>query len=465
MLFALAGIFVWVANAAIDAYILRLGSLADQMFPATHEVCMRATFLMCLVLLGTLIAVLHTKTQTAEIKLRHLNSVLSCIRGLEHVLSTETDVRRMVQRTCDDLVNGKAYRSAWIVVTDPLTGRQIVAGAGIDNGFEAALKNMQYGNLPDCVQKVMSVSSVLVITGAEHNCSGCALGPIYRGTGSMLARMEAGGKVYGVIGVSMAPMLVAMADERTLFSEVATDMATMLYGLEVQQERRQAEAELARSHRREEDLGFRIQQALLFQRPPEDIPGTTIAAITVPSQQVDGDFYDFFRHNDQCFDIIIADVMGKGTTAALVGAAAKSQFLRANSELIAAGLVGGKLPRPREIVNSVHRQMTRKLIELENFVTLFYARIDLVRGLLTFVDCGHAKPIHYRAATGKYELLEGNNTFLGGKVTEEYQQISRKIEVGDVLVFYSDGMVDVENSKQEFYGYERLAELVTANSS
>ena len=60
-----------------------------------------------------------------------------------------------------------------------------------------------------------------------------------------------------------------------------------------------------------------------------------MAALTIPSQRIDGDFYEFFKHANQCLDVIVADVMGKGIPAALLGAATKSHFLEALCHLMA----------------------------------------------------------------------------------------------------------------------------------
>ena len=99
-------------------------------------------------------------------------------------------------------------------------------------------------------------------------------------------------------------------------------------------ERKRAQEELARAREQEVEIGFKIQQTLLLDQPPRDVPGVRVAALTIPSQRIDGDFYDFFKHRDDCLDVIVGDVMGKGIPAALLGAATKSHFLQALSRLI-----------------------------------------------------------------------------------------------------------------------------------
>ncbi|MBI4526770.1 MAG: DUF4118 domain-containing protein, partial [Deltaproteobacteria bacterium] len=135
-----------------------------------------------------------------------------------------------------------------------------------------------------------------------------------------------------------------------------------------------ATAELEAAREREIEIGYRIQQTLLLDQPPRDIPGLRMAALTIPSQRIDGDFYVFFKHPGQRLDVIVGDVMGKGVPAALLGAATKSHFIEALGHLIALSK-NGKLPEPKEIVTLAHAEVVRHLINLENFVTLCYARL------------------------------------------------------------------------------------------
>ena len=161
-------------------------------------------------------------------------------------------------------------------------------------------------------------------------------------------------------------------------------------------ERKRAQEELARAREQEVEIGFKIQQTLLLDQPPRDVPGVRVAALTIPSQRIDGDFYDFFKHRDDCLDVIVGDVMGKGIPAALLGAATKSHFLQALSRLISLA-APGTLPEPKDIVTLAHSEVARQLIELESFVTVCYARFDLENRRVDFVDCGHTTTIHFQA--------------------------------------------------------------------
>lgn len=217
--------------------------------------------------------------------------------------------------------------------------------------------------------------------------------------------------------------------------------------------------ELARARQREVEVGAKIQQTLLLGSLPSNLPGMRMAILTIPSQQIDGDFCDFYRHNDRCLDIVVGDVMGKGVPAALLGAAIKSYFLRALSFLVVS-LDRGELPEPEEIVTLVHADVTRHFIGLESFVTLCYARLDLERHEVAFVDCGHTKTVHFQCRRGRCETLQGENIPLGVSEREIYKQVVVPVDAGDVLFFYSDGVTEAKNETGEFFGEDRLIELI-----
>ncbi|HEJ83622.1 MAG TPA: serine/threonine-protein phosphatase, partial [Desulfobacteraceae bacterium] len=241
-----------------------------------------------------------------------------------------------------------------------------------------------------------------------------------------------------------------LKEERTLLNVVTERIGKII-------DRKRAAAAVARAREMEMEIGARIQQTLLLGTPPEDLAGMRIAAQTIPSRGIAGDFYDFFRHTDRCVDVIVGDVMGKGIPAALLGAESKGCFSRTMPTLM---LSMDHLPEPEEIVQHVHGEMVRKLINLESFLTLCYARFDLERGMVDLVDCGHTKTLHFHAATGRISVIGGDNIPLGIMEEETYRQVSRKVEPGDLFFFYSDGVTDAGNGRGGFFGEERLLDSI-----
>ena len=220
-----------------------------------------------------------------------------------------------------------------------------------------------------------------------------------------------------------------------------------------------ARAALDSARKREGDVGARIQQALLLGKPPTDLGDYEISVLSLPSAQIDGDFYDFYHHDGQCLDIIVGDVMGKGVTAALLGAAMKNQFLRALFHL-SSSMGPGELPEAADIVAQVHRQVVKQFMRLEQFITLCYARIHLRTCKLELVDCGHTMTIHYRSSTGTPEGIKGDNMAIGFSEHDEFRAVTRALEPGDLLFFYSDGLTEAQSPSGEQFGIARLIQLI-----
>lgn len=220
--------------------------------------------------------------------------------------------------------------------------------------------------------------------------------------------------------------------------------------------------ELRQAREKEIATGATIQKELLQGRAPRTLPGLRVAALTLPSQLIDGDFYDFYLHDHRVLDLVVGDVMGKGVPAALLGAGIKNSFSRALSRLLIT-LDRDRLPDPDEIVSHVHGEMTPLLLRLEQFATLCYARFDLNRRRVSFVDCGHTKTLHFHDEPATVTRLEGPNLPMGFSEWETYSQVSAPFNTGDTFLFYSDGVTDTESPSGGFFSEERLAELVRVN--
>ena len=226
---------------------------------------------------------------------------------------------------------------------------------------------------------------------------------------------------------------------------------------------RKMEAELARARAREIDIAAKIQRTLLMGEPPR-IPGLRTACLAVPSRGVDGDFYDFFRLDDHSLDILIGDVMGKGIAAALLGAAVKNECLRVIGESNRSAC-GNAPPEPEAVIDRLHRGLIDHLEDIETFVTLCYARLDLRRREIRMVDCGHTRTLHYRASERRVVPLEGFNVPLGLPESEPFRQIAVRFSPGDVFLFYSDGLTEARGPDDEMFGEDRLVALLREEAS
>ncbi|MAG55459.1 MAG: hypothetical protein CMJ83_04130 [Planctomycetes bacterium] len=206
------------------------------------------------------------------------------------------------------------------------------------------------------------------------------------------------------------------------------------------------------------DIAATIQETLLIGRVPDLTPGLDVAAVSVASRQVDGDFLEFFTHDDDVTDVIVGDVMGKGLPAAMVGAAIKNHFTRHAATSVHAKHVGS----PDEVVARVHRDMAESLIEVDTFATGVYTRFRPGASRLEYVDWGHTPGLHYRRRTGRVDRLRKEwdglvNLPLGMHASTQYETADVHFVKGDVFVLYSDGMTEATGWSGEMFGVERLA--------
>jgi serine phosphatase RsbU (regulator of sigma subunit) len=171
-------------------------------------------------------------------------------------------------------------------------------------------------------------------------------------------------------------------------------------------------------------------QARLLPRDYPDLTGFEIAARCIPAKQVGGDFFDWQEASAGILSITIGDVMGKGIGAAMLMATVRAAIRSV-----------GLHNRPAEALRLAEPALLPDLDNAESFVTLFHGRLDAQARSLAFVDCGHGYEF-VRRANGAVEELSPRGLPLGVPNLESYREGIIRLERGDVLVLYSDGVID-----------------------
>ena len=199
------------------------------------------------------------------------------------------------------------------------------------------------------------------------------------------------------------------------------------------------------------NIATQIQADMLPREFPAfpDHPEIDVYATMDPAKQVGGDFYDFFMVDENHVALIVADVTGKGVPAALFMVVAKT-LLRNRT------LLGG---RPAEILNDVNNQL-REGNEANLFVTVWIAIIDIRTGEGVAANAGHEHPV-IRHKNGEYELVMYKHSMVLGVMEGlKYADHEFKLEPGDRIFCYSDGVPEATNMENELYGTDRMLDAL-----
>jgi phosphoserine phosphatase RsbU/P len=216
----------------------------------------------------------------------------------------------------------------------------------------------------------------------------------------------------------------------------------------------------AEKRRLEEELRIaRDIQMSLLPRGTMQMRGLAVTALCVPAREVGGDYYDFFPLDEKRAGVLIADVAGKGTSAALYMAELKGLVLS----------LSRIHQSPRQLLIEVNRIISANL-DSRSFITMTYAIIDIERRLLTYSRAGHTPLIHLPSTDGqprRARVLTPNGMVLGlqldllaHRFEELLEELTVPLQTGDIFVLFTDGITEAMNMGADFFGEERLCALV-----
>jgi len=253
------------------------------------------------------------------------------------------------------------------------------------------------------------------------------------------------GKVIGVLDLESPQLNYFTEDHVQTLSILAANLAVSLENARLYEEVAKGEARLERDLQ----AAKRIQGALLRAVPADDY-GLDISARYVSAREVCGDLYDFLRYGPQQLGIALGDVSGKGTAAALYGA-------------VAIGIMRSLAPQklqPAEMLRQMNQLVGERRIE-GRFMTACFATWQKGRQKLRVANAGQSQPLLYKG--GRCDKIELTGFPLGIFEEVHYDEWSVTLEVGDILVFHSDGIAETTNAEGQFFGTTRLMRLIEQN--
>jgi phosphoserine phosphatase RsbU/P len=203
---------------------------------------------------------------------------------------------------------------------------------------------------------------------------------------------------------------------------------------------------------RDIEMAASVQRGLLPDRPPA-LAGLAVDGRCVPASNVGGDYYDHFVDRRGRLVMLIADVAGHSIGSALMMAMLRSVV---RPEIAAEA-------SPLEVLREANRTMFADLVTAELFITAFCARYDPSSGELTYANAGHNPPLLHRAG-GPVQMLDADGAALGILEEVEYEQKSVPLQGDDLLLLYTDGVIEAGATDGRQFGERRLGDLLLARN-
>ena len=344
--------------------------------------------------------------------------------------------------------------AAWVALTDPAQGvyRPVVLAA---EGIEAD----RAAGATDVAALALAAADggplLLPYAEADHRVRarpGDGLGSL------VVLPLAAGGRDNGGGGLSRGALLVARAQADAFESDDVAALETFAGQASLSLSHADLFTEALERDRlvRELALAREVQQRLLPQSLPE-LAGVQLAAAENPAREVGGDYYDVAQIAPDCLGLLVADVSGKGAAAAFYMAELKGVFQ-----------VGSRLTQaPGEFLAQANDALSPSLGR-GDFASAVYAVLDAEAGTLALARAGHTPAVlvrDRRRADGGRWLLRGDGLAIGlDRGGTLFRQTLREQTIplapGDLVVFYTDGLVEARSPSGDEFGYERLADVV-----
>lgn len=368
---------------------------------------------------------------------------VTAMHGLTTLVSQVFDPDKLFFTITATPVEAGNAEMAWLAIADPRSGSlrpRIVSAYNITNSEIAESIDVAslYEELDSRREPVL-----LDEAPADHRISARPGGAI----GSLLmVPLVARNEMLGALFVARDVTHGFEKDDVETISVYAAQAAIAIENAQLFEE--QVEKERLR---RELDIAREVQRKLLPQRVP-DLRGLTIAASSVSAHEVGGDYYDFLQLDDDRLAFIIADVSGKGTSAAFYMAELQGIF-RSVSRLAAS---------PADFLDHANMALASAL-ERHVFVSVIYGILDAKREELTIVRGGHC-PAAMISLNGEAQFIRTQGLGLGLDRSVLFRQslIEKTINLqpGDVIVLYTDGVVESRDNDGTEYGYDRLLQAL-----
>jgi sigma-B regulation protein RsbU (phosphoserine phosphatase) len=261
---------------------------------------------------------------------------------------------------------------------------------------------------------------------------------------ALIGPLSFGPKKLGVLAVtSPKGARVYKANDFEVFKSIVEQSAFALANVMAHQaasEKKQIEAELR--------AASDIQRILLPDHNPV-LEGYSIAGRNIPAKVLSGDYYDYIPLTEGRLGIVIADVSGKGTAAAIITAMCRS-ILRSNA---------ASSHSPAAVLSAVNRQLAPDIRE-DMFISMIYMVFEPASDTITLARAGHTLPLLWRSVSGKVDSLHSGGLAVGIDKGDVFERVTKdltfQMQPGDCLLIYTDGINEALDAKGLEFGEERI---------
>ena len=371
---------------------------------------------------------------------------LTMLYEISQAFSSSLELDEVLNKVMDEVITATKAERGFVTLVDSGGDFNFKAARGID---QKTIDQPEFGLSTGVVGKVIQYSKAILTNDAqEDERFSNRQSVIDLNLRSIMASpLSAKGEIIGVIYVdNKLKAGIFTEEDLDLLNAISSSAAVAienarLYEVAVDKGRMDRELQMAR----------KVQTSLIPSSVPA-IPGWDIAAIWIPAKEVSGDFYDFIQLAENRLGLLIADVVDKGMAAALFMANSRSSLRSSALKAIS----------PKEVVSDANFVITADDAN-GMFLTIVYAQIEANSDELIYVNAGHNPPLVWHKGSKELTNMAGTGMMIGVDGSSQYEEKTVKLAIGDLVVFFTDGVTEAINGQEEEFGQERLEELILKN--
>ncbi len=361
---------------------------------------------------------------------------LFLLQRVAQKLNRNLDIDDLLTEIVDDVSQTFGCSRLAVLLKDETTN-ELVVGADCGGDFNRHIKGERFS------VGEYGMTGHVGATGETYYAPDVSVDPYYKVSDSLTQSevdipLRSQGRLIGVLNAQSKELDGFPKARIELLEALAGHIATAIDNARLFQAERREKERMAEELREAQ----RIQQALFPGNDPA-VSHFVVHGQCVPCREVGGDWYDYIPLSDGRLGIVLADVSGKGLGAALLMSSTRTVMR----------LVAESGRSPGQVLEQVNKILLKDFPSTK-FVTMVYALLDPMKGVLTFSNAGHPPPIFTRH--GETHLLETDSGIPLGIEGGQYSERSLSFDAHERLVFYSDGATEAMNASQEQFGIDRL---------